>query len=346
MDEARRLPGVDRTFAGARMTGILAAISGSFSRALILGTFFPVTVFALCGLLFVVPFLPGELPLLAPLAQLDPAWKTALVTLVIVLVTGLLYNLNVPLIRLYEGYPWRHSWLGQRATSRQLKKLERARSWREELRDLVPDLRQADPAHPALEKLDGWRPYVGQRVQNEFPAAGLVLPTRLGNVIRSFEEYPRAVYGISTVSVWPRLIAVVDKDYMPGLDESKASLDFMLNASFLSGLLSAAIFVAGMLVPDRIDWVPWILQLSLAALAARLFYVASIGQAAAWGAQVKGAFDLFRWELLKKLGYERPGITPKAERELWQHISQRMIYGNPPDGVSLMPYVRPPKPKP
>jgi hypothetical protein len=202
------------------------------------------------------------------------------------------------------------------------------------------------PPDPKLAELEVWRSRLGQRVTNEYPGAELVLPTRLGNVVRAFEEYPRAVYGISAISLWPRLIAVVDKDYKPVLDEAKASLDFMINASFLSGLLSASIFVAGLLVPERIHWVPWLLQLSLAALAARLFYVASIGQAASWGAQVKSAFDLFRWDLLKKLGYERPGISPEAERELWKHVSQRMIYGNPPEGVPLMPYVRPARPKP
>ncbi|HEX8670661.1 MAG TPA: hypothetical protein VF710_02180 [Longimicrobium sp.] len=358
------------------MTSILAAISGSFSRALILGTFFPVTVFVLCGLLFVVPFLPGEVPLLAPLAQLDPGWKMALVTLVILLLTGLLYTLNTPLIRLYEGYPWQRSWLGKRAIARQARRRAWAESKRAAVRDLISEIKEANraeavrrkaqrkqaagseaeprepapevasPPDPTFAELEIWRSRLGQRVTSEYPGGALVLPTRLGNVIRAFEEYPRAVYGISAISLWPRLIAVVDKDYKPVLDEAKASLDFMINASFLSGLLSASIFVAGLVVPERIHWVSWLLQLSLAALAARLFYVASIGQATAWGAQVKSAFDLFRWDLLKKLGYERPGITPEAERELWQQISQRMIYGNPPEGVRLMPYVRPAKPKP
>jgi len=374
--EPGRSPGLDRTLSPARMTSILAAISGSFSKALILGTFFPVTVFVLCGLLFVVPFLPGEVPLLAPLAQLDPGWKMALVTLVILLLTGLLYTLNTPLIRLYEGYPWQHSWLGKRSRERQLRRREWAESKRVAVRDLIREIKEtnraepsrnkaerkkaasseaeprepapdvAGPPDPALAELEVWRPRLGQRVMIEYPGAELVLPTRLGNVIRAFEEYPRAVYGTSAIPLWPRLIAVVDKDYKPVLDEAKASLDFMINASFLSGLLSSSILVAGLLVPERIHWWPWLLQLSLAALAARLFYVASIGQAASWGAQVKGAFDLFRWDLLKKLGYERPGISPEAERELWKHISQRMVYGNPPEGVPLMPYVRPARPKP
>jgi hypothetical protein len=321
------------------MTSILSLISGSFGRALLLGTLFPVTVFALLGLLFVVPFLPADIAVLAPLAKLDPAWKTVLVSLVVILLTGLLYNLNTSLIRLYAGYPWQHSWLGKRATASHLRRLEWAESRRAFLRQLIQEDAPADPRNAELEV---WRSRLGQRVKNEYPGPELVLPTRLGNVMRSFEEYPRNVYGISTVSVWPRLVGVLNKESLALLDDTKASFDFMINASFLSGALSGSILAAGLVVPARIHWTAWLVQVAVTAGASWLFYLGSVNAAAAWGGQVKSAFDLFRWDLLKKLGYTHVPEDAEAERDLWVQISKRMIYGNPPADRPLFPYTRKP----
>jgi hypothetical protein len=321
------------------MTSILSLISGSFGRALLLGTLFPVTVFALLALLFVLPFLPADIALLAPLAKLDPAWKTLLATLIVILLTGLLYNLNTSLIRLYEGYPWQHSWLGRWATARERRRREWAESRRPLLRNLITEMRRTNPGDPAIEELDAWRARLGQRVTKEYPAPALVLPTRLGNVIRNFEEYPRTLYGISKVSMWPRLVGVMTKDALALLDESKASFDFMINASFLSAVLSVSTFMAGLSVPARIHWPEWLFQVVVTGLASRVFYVGSVGPAAAWGDQVRSAFDLYRWDLLKKLGYQGAPVDAEQERELWVQISRRMIYGNPPEGQPLVPYV-------
>ncbi|HEX8452354.1 MAG TPA: hypothetical protein VF647_09675 [Longimicrobium sp.] len=326
------------------MTSILSLISGSFGRALVLGTLFPVTVATLLGLLFVVPFMPADVAVLAPLAALDPGWKIVLITLIVILLTGLLYNLNSSLIRLYEGYPWQHSWLGRRAIASQLLRRQWAESRRPLLKSLIATIRERDSADPAIGKLEVWRTRLGQRVVNEYPGPELVLPTRLGNVIRSFEEYPRSVYGISTVSVWPRLVGVLSKESLALLDDSKSSFDFMINASFLSGALSGSIFVAGLLVPARIHWPEWLFQVVLAGVASWLFYLGSVSAAAAWGEQVKSAFDLYRWDLLKKLGYTAAPENADTERELWTEISKRMIYGNPPADRPLTPYTHHPTP--
>ena len=97
------------------MSSLLSAISGKFSTAVILGTFFPVTVFVFLARVLWVPLLPaGWHPaLLAPLAGLDDKWELFVLTLVTIVLSGLLYNLNTPVLRLYEGYPWMDTWLGR-----------------------------------------------------------------------------------------------------------------------------------------------------------------------------------------------------------------------------------------
>ncbi|HEX8209865.1 MAG TPA: hypothetical protein VF584_06725 [Longimicrobium sp.] len=313
-------------------------ISGSFSRVLMLGTLFPVTVFALLFYRIVVPFLPADLALFQILGTLDTAWTTALISLLLLLISGILYNLNIPIIRLYEGYPWQDSWLGGWAQKRQLAQLEWTIAKRTELEGLVEELEDADPKDPAIAELTNLITLLTQRETNEYPKAPYVLPTRLGNVIRSFEEYPRNVYGISAITVWPRLVGVVNKEYAATLDESKATFDFMINASFLGGVLAASTLVAGLLVPHQIELWTWVAQLATSAITAYLFYRGSVGAAAAWGAHVSSAFDLFRWDLLKKLGYARPSMSPAEEQALWIEISTRMLYGPPPADTSLQPY--------
>jgi len=60
-------------------------------------------------------------------------------------------------------------------------------------------------------------------------------------------------------------------------------------------------------------------------LLSHLAYLGSISAASAWGAKVKGAFDLYRNDLLKQLGYDRLPSTLKEEKNLWDLISLRMI---------------------
>ena len=72
-----------------------------------------------------------------------------------------------------------------------------------------------------------------------------------------------------------------------------------------------------------------------------LTYGWSVGRAAAWGGQVKGAFDLYRRDLLKQLGYQYTPCSRSDEKALWLEISQQIIYGDPLTG-SPYPYCAPP----
>jgi hypothetical protein len=116
------------------------------------------------------------------------------------------------------------------------------------------------------------------------------------------------------------------------VDDAKTTFDFMMNCSALSLLLSASMLLAGMIYPARFTsiWplVEWLVAISVFASLSYLFYVLSINRVSAWGALVKGAFDLYRWELLKKIGYQQEPKSREAERKLWSEISRQMIYGD------------------
>jgi hypothetical protein len=171
----------------------------------------------------------------------------------------------------------------------------------------------------------------------EFPGSeALVLPTRLGNVIRSFEYYPDREYGMDAVTLWPRLIAKIDKEYAALVDDAKTSFDFMLNGSALSAALALLVLLAGLLygapLASRAALISWLAEILIFTVLSFILYFQSISRAANWGEMVKGAFDLYRNDLLKLLGFEQKLKTKVAERALWEKVSVQMIYGDSPGG--------------
>ncbi|MFQ5571914.1 MAG: hypothetical protein ACE5G0_19720, partial [Rhodothermales bacterium] len=230
------------------------------------------------------------------------------------------------IIRFYEGYPWENSVLGRWRKGRHQKKFDAVQARWAGLHGLLHSLGPQHPHYGAL--MADWTDLYHQ-LQRMYPdARSLVLPTRLGNVIRNFERYSSVEYKIESIVLWPRLINIIDKDYATAVDTARTSFNFMLNLSLLSGILALVIAGAGLVYmpPEAM------LRVGLPVLGcgflAYWFYQLSIAPAATWGSLVKGAFDLFRWDLLKKLGYQQQPTTRKAERDLWHEITQQMIYGD------------------
>ncbi|HXQ71002.1 MAG TPA: hypothetical protein VN844_10970 [Pyrinomonadaceae bacterium] len=366
------------------MTSVLSSISGYFSKSLILGTFLPVVIFIVLALLLLVPYLPPSFSVSMPL-DLGQEWRIISISFVAIVMSGLIYNLNIPILRLYEGYPWQDSWIGL-----QLKTIHRNRFDAAQLR--IDTMRAAlrtmdvtvnkDPLEAAFinEVIDSWKALGGERgaaaiserrwlkawraanadteandiktrwqlidnelrgqfsgyrrtIQHTYPdERGLILPTRLGNAIRSFEYYSHREYGIDSIEIWPRLVAVIPKEYAVSIDDSKTTFDFMLNSSLLSLLLCVLILFSGLLYPASLlslwNAAYWILTVVALGLLAYFFYRLSINRAHAWGLLIKSAFDLYRWELLKKLGYAQQPKHRLEERELWGEISRQAIYGD------------------
>lgn len=360
------------------MTSLLSSISGVFSKTLVLGTFLPVIVFIVFSILFVIPLVPADLTILKPLAALDTQWQVITITFIAILLSGMLYNLNIPLIRMYEGYPWKDTWVGRLRTRHYRLRFDAVRSKQRGMRTLLRAMGKADAAlitaninrlrtlspNPKCLQLEEqncslvwdaapdparnqWQHMynliktewekTSQALLKGFPGSeSLVLPTRLGNVIRSFEYYPHREYGMDAVTLWPRLIAKIDKDYAALVDDSKTSFDFMLNGSALSGALALLILLAGLLygVPlvSITGLIPWLVEILIFTVLSFILYFQMISRAANWGDMVKGAFDLYRNELLELLGFEQKLKTKEAERALWGKISVQMIYGDSPDG--------------
>jgi hypothetical protein len=151
-----------------------------------------------------------------------------------------------------------------------------------------------------------------------------LLPTRLGNVLKSAELYPgdEGRYGMDAVFFWPRLYMVLPETMRSSLEDARSSLDLMLVASALGGVyaLSSICFLA---LAHITDWRIWLAAVGGGALVALAAYRGAVSSAVTYGELVRTAFDLYRGALLAQLGYAPPASLAD-EQVLWKNIGQQM----------------------
>jgi hypothetical protein len=147
--------------------------------------------------------------------------------------------LDMPIYMLFEGRRFWPSWLLNLGRKR-----ERAR-----LLSLYRSMRRHDITrfHHQFNRrtrMDANRRYLECAFDlNGFPlhpttaVPNVLWPTRLGNLIAAYEQYPRLKYGMDSVFYWPRLWVAINKDLRDEIDNQQAQADGIL---YLSAALVAA----------------------------------------------------------------------------------------------------------
>jgi hypothetical protein len=229
----------------------------------------------------------------------------------------------VALTRLLEGY-WRWRWVN--AT------LGRLGRWHEAKRraSLAADTSE-------LGYLTGYL---------AFPPDGAPLPTRLGNALRAAESYPGddQRWGLDAAFWWPRLYLVLPDSARDQVDNARAALDQLVVLSMLSaafGVVALALSCAGLNLVVGLSCAAGALLLS------RGSYLAAVTAAGVFGELVRSSYDLFRGDLLAKLGWPMPP-TLHRERQLWLALGQQLYRrGTTEQGDALLNAPRqPPAPPP
>lgn len=321
-------------------------------KAFLVGYFLPTLLFvgATCVLFPIGGILPQE----ASLAVEFVAFSGALAIFALPL-SVIVMLLNFALVQLYEGYSFeglgiwfgkvtRKPWITAVVEHRKKRHAHTVRSWTKEkaaLRSRRSALQAIEENHALamieeqeLEAVCARLATVSHDLAHKFPSEEhLLLPTKFGNVVRSFEDYPRVMYGADAVATWTRLIAVIPVDYRQILDEEKAKMDFFLNVSALApvfGVLSFAVglasdltFLTGLILPIAGIVVFWVA------------YRMAISAALSWGNCVKAAFDVFLGDLEQKIHLpttSSPNIhlpttsSPKTRRTAWLAFNQATLY--------------------
>ncbi|MCL4267287.1 MAG: hypothetical protein KJ069_29180 [Anaerolineae bacterium] len=272
-------------------------------------------------LLFVVsPGLPSTLRYFV----LD-ATTLPILFLVLSLTTAfVLSGLNIFFMKILEGYiilerfPFFQKYQQLRAVKINQKRME----LEAELSEIYHTRRE-----PELDKVNALQNRLYEMVayyELNFPSdIDDAVPTMFGNILRAAEEYSVRRYGIDAVTVWPRLVHVIPDAYLRRIEQGNNRLSFMVYCVFLS-LLSAMIlfFISAVYVQ-----MSWLLFGSLFFMLALFFYTASLPTARVYGTLIRGAFDLFRFDLLRQLNFEIPQDSDE-EYDLWRKISESIAVGN------------------
>jgi len=297
---------------------VTGALTKLFSKSFAIGFLLPAAAFLLA--VFGILYLYGLAdPLLSMTKYKDEtAIQATLIFFVIWLCAVALLALNRPIVRVLQGYgpfnPFRLK--GNIATGAYRKLNDKIATSREAISGAKKQKRDVDSKHSRTYADSLWK------MAHEFPdEEATVLPTRFGNTIRAFEVYSRVIYGIESVYGWSRLMGVVPADYREMMETEKAQMDFWVNLWFTSCLtvvLYVAMGIARAAWPQ--PWIPFaaIVLAFLTAHSAR-----SVAQS--WGAMVTGAFDLYRPDLCRKLGFRLPASI-EEERTMWQCMSQVWVY--------------------
>lgn len=330
------------------MSEFFAKISGQFTGPLLTSAFFPVLLFLTGLTLVVLPITPYGHDFSA--AVQDPkTWEknpvAALVLTIFVLVLSVvLYNLNTQVVRLYEGYPWMHSWIAKPFLWYRRRQFRRATLVRKRIKALRRQARLAE-LNASLSDAADSQSDLAQLLNRAYPnSEDLVLPTRLGNIIRAFETYTTRQYGMPAIALWPRLQPLIDGNLAQALDSVKTSFDFMIHSAFLSAILAVMTACAGLYWKTRTPhdlWQAWLAWTIVFGFFSYLFYLASLPRASEWGTQVKAGFDLYRSTLLSKLGYDLKPADLADERRIWDILNYKLAY---PDERTYpdLPYKMPP----
>lgn len=212
------------------------------------------------------------------------------------------------LIRIYEGY-WhkRIAWL-----------LRPGRAWHEKRMDEVSDLGLAATQYFEY-------PEIQDKPQ--------LMPTRIGNILKSAELYSSYRYGADAIIIWPRLYQLLPERFAKSVDDARAALEFLLVVSALSAVF--AVFAGAYLLITGASW--WIFLLCFwgsLAIAVGTCYGA-VGSASDYGEYFKAGFDLYRGSLLEQLCLELPKDLDD-EKELWEKVVLFLYRDLPHD----LPYTR------
>jgi hypothetical protein len=182
------------------------------------------------------------------------------------------------IVRLFEGYPFlglarRRGWKALLGIAYQEAVLNRMKN---------PYQRYERYAHP----------------QHEKDMSENLMPTKLGNILRSAEIYPLRCYGMDAIVFWPRLYCVLPDDFRLDFEQFVSEYELPLVISFLAGLSGVIISVLALYTGQSLETVLAIVFVS--SIVSWLSYAAALSPAAQMAEQMKVAFDMYRHLLLEQ----------------------------------------------
>ena len=151
-----------------------------------------------------------------------------------------------------------------------------------------------------------------RRLAQSYPNEGRrVMPTRLGNVLRHFEETVGKTYGLDILQVAPHLTMVAPPEQVAYVRDAREEMDAAIGLCVAS--LLATLMSVGLLLTDRAWMLASLLPYSLAYVA----YRGAVAAAAEYGSALSVMVDLGRFALYENLRLVMPtGLVQEREKNV------------------------------
>lgn len=147
-----------------------------------------------------------------------------------------------------------------------------------------------------------------QRASTYPPDPTRILPTRLGNALRSFEDTAGRQYGLDLLIMAPRLHLIATPRHLEYLIDAREDMDSAIRICTVG--LVAALLTVGFLLTDGL-WLLWaILPYSVSYLA----YKGAVSAAQGYGAVIASVIDLNRFRFYDELGLFPPRDTAQERQ--------------------------------
>lgn len=262
-----------------------------------------------------------------------------LLVILLLLFSLILHPLQLPLMRVLEGY-W-----GNSIPARTMAKFGRSI-------ELSRFKKQHELARTDAEGFFTFR--------QRFPNENRLLPTSLGNILRAAEDLVYTKYSLEAVAVWPIIYPILSDASKAIIDSQRNQLDMtirlcaifvicsVISSLFFLGIIVSAIetdiFYSYMIQTANeenilgpltiitaslvilITYSFWLLFPISMGILAWLTYKAALSAARSYGKSINTAFDLHRFELLKSLHFRLPKSLP-SEKSQNAEISEFFVRG-------------------
>lgn len=340
----------------ASFTSTFGDLLGALSQSFRLSVYLPALAFVVLNAFTLQPYINQS-----AFYQAITSSELILISTLITIAIGAAYALsalNVPLTQLYEGYAYRDTWVGRGLAMlhyhRKVSLEQKAQEFERQanLRENDFQVLQDSFIQRGLVSRELWKAYAAyQNALNQHERASdellrfyptdekRILPTRLGNVFANFEDYPRQLYGMESVLLWPRMVpALIQSKYGELIEREKMGFDFFLNMSFLSVLFAIAYSAINLHFSAHLN----LLVPSATLLCSWLFYRFAIMAAQNFGVSVRVAFDLHRQALRETLKMHDP-TSFDHEQQQWRFLAQILVGAEPLDAwKTIFKYAAPP----
>lgn len=158
-----------------------------------------------------------------------------------------------------------------------------------------------------------------------------VMPTRLGNALRTLATFGHTRYGLDSQRLWFELQAVASVETRKDVEDARSQVDWMVSVMMHSAAL-ALLGGATSILTSRTRVVPAIVGL-LAAVILPLTYRGAMVSIADWGMTVKALVNISRLALAERLGLTMPSSL-EGERLMWNSYLGSIEY----DSTAWLPW--------